>query len=364
MVSDVGLTQEEMDAMLDGGGGSGLTSGKPQPVDTRALADLEQELLGSIADVMNAMTGFTYKVTGVEYATIAASEIRDLLGDDIIFKSPVTVDKQAISHYYVYDLQYARSIAAALTGGDEYPDAALNEMQESALLEVVSQANGSYLSSISSIMKLATDSDAIVRSDIDGLAGDVVDGHLMSTITLENSEGNAVNIRHVICGQLAGMFMKQLNGEDEVQQAAPAEFIETAAQNFSSEPAVQTPTPGAGQHAPGAGRVTGGQTEYQPARFSQINEAHSGADLSNLDILLDVPLQVTVELGKTILPIKQILEYGQGSLITLDKLAGEPIDLLVNGKYFAKGEVVVIDENFGVRITSILSPADRLAQLS
>ena len=77
-----------------------------------------------------------------------------------------------------------------------------------------------------------------------------------------------------------------------------------------------------------------------------------------------MPLQVTVELGKTQIPIKQILEYGQGSLITLDKLAGEPIDLLVNGKYFAKGEVVVIDENFGVRITSILSPAERLAQLT
>ena len=75
-------------------------------------------------------------------------------------------------------------------------------------------------------------------------------------------------------------------------------------------------------------------------------------------------MQVTVELGKTQLPIRTILEYSQGSLITLDKLAGEPIDLLVNGKYFAKGEVVVIDENFGVRITSILSPADRLAQLS
>jgi flagellar motor switch protein FliN/FliY len=353
-----------MDAMLNAGGGEGLTAARPAPVDTRALSDLEQELLGSIADVMNAMTGFSYKVTGVEYATIAAGEIRDLLRDDIIFKSAVTVDKQAYSHYYVYELQFARSIAAALTGGDEDPAAELNEMQESALLEVVSQANGSYLSSISSVMKLATDSEAIVRSDIDGLAGDVVDGHLMSTITLENSEGSAVSIRHVICGQLAGIFMKQLNGEDDVQQAAPAAFSDIPPQHFGNDRTVQTQAPAASPPAPGSGRISGGQTEYQPAHFSQINESRSTADLSNLDILLDVPLQVTVELGKTVLPIKQILEYGQGSLITLDKLAGEPIDLLVNGKYFAKGEVVVIDENFGVRITSILSPADRLAQLS
>jgi flagellar motor switch protein FliN len=103
--------------------------------------------------------------------------------------------------------------------------------------------------------------------------------------------------------------------------------------------------------------------QYSPATFGQLKQAHSDVEARNLDILLDVPLQVTVELGKTHIPIKQILEYGQGSLITLDKLAGEPIDLLVNGKYFAKGEVVVIDENFGVRITSILSPAERLAQL-
>jgi flagellar motor switch protein FliN/FliY len=114
---------------------------------------------------------------------------------------------------------------------------------------------------------------------------------------------------------------------------------------------------------PSSGSVVSGTTEFSPAAFSQLIATSGDADTRNLDILLDVPLQVTVELGKTHTPIKQILEYGQGSLITLDKLAGEPVDLLVNGKYFAKGEVVVIDENFGVRITSILSPAERIAQL-
>ena len=152
--------------------------------------------------------------------------------------------------------------------------------------------------------------------------------------------------------------MKKLNGEDEAQQppqAAPPAAQAAAPQQPAAQPA---------QAAAGSSLPNTGTTEYQPAQFSQISEQRTSADISNLDILLDVPLQVTVELGKTMLPIKTILEYSQGSLITLDKLAGEPIDLLVNGKYFAKGEVVVIDENFGVRITSILSPADRLAQLS
>jgi flagellar motor switch protein FliN/FliY len=80
----------------------------------------------------------------------------------------------------------------------------------------------------------------------------------------------------------------------------------------------------------------------------------------NISLIMDVPLQVTVELGRTQRKIKDILEMGPGSIIELDKLAGEPVDILVNGKTVAKGEVVVIDESFGVRITDIIHPAKRL----
>jgi flagellar motor switch protein FliN/FliY len=75
---------------------------------------------------------------------------------------------------------------------------------------------------------------------------------------------------------------------------------------------------------------------------------------------MDVQMSVTVELGRTKMYIKDILGLGEGSIIELDKLAGEPVDLLVNGKLIAKGEVVVIDENFGVRVTDIVSPTDRI----
>src|SRR5690625_1073912 len=83
----------------------------------------------------------------------------------------------------------------------------------------------------------------------------------------------------------------------------------------------------------------------------------------NLDMLLDIPLKVTVELGRTNRTIKDILELSAGSIVELDKLAGEPVDILVNQKLIAKGEVVVIDENFGVRLTDIISQSDRLMQL-
>ena len=84
---------------------------------------------------------------------------------------------------------------------------------------------------------------------------------------------------------------------------------------------------------------------------------------ANIGLILDVPLQVTVELGRTKKSIKEILELSNGSIVELDKLAGEPVDIHVNGKLLAKGEVVVIDENFGVRITDIVSPLERAQKL-
>ncbi len=84
----------------------------------------------------------------------------------------------------------------------------------------------------------------------------------------------------------------------------------------------------------------------------------------NLDLLLDIPLNVTVELGRTNQKVADILDLAPGSIVELDKLAGEPVDVLVNQKLIAKGEVVVIDENFGVRVTDIISQKDRLMKLN
>lgn len=102
----------------------------------------------------------------------------------------------------------------------------------------------------------------------------------------------------------------------------------------------------------------------QPAAFSSFETPHlNEVEAKNLDMLLDIQLQVTVELGRTKRSIKEILELSQGSIVELDKLAGEPVDILINSKLVAKGEVVVIDENFGVRVTDIISQTDRLKNL-
>ncbi|HMV79765.1 MAG TPA: flagellar motor switch protein FliN [Leptospiraceae bacterium] len=94
--------------------------------------------------------------------------------------------------------------------------------------------------------------------------------------------------------------------------------------------------------------------------FPSLSNAAQPSGATNLNLLMDVQMSVTVELGRTKMYIKDILGLGEGSIIELDKLAGEPVDLLVNGKLIAKGEVVVIDENFGVRVTDIVSPTDRI----
>jgi len=103
----------------------------------------------------------------------------------------------------------------------------------------------------------------------------------------------------------------------------------------------------------------------QPVQFASFQPSSplSNAEEGNLNLLLDIPLTVTVELGRTQKMIKDILELSQGSIIELDKLAGEPVDILINNKFVAKGEVVVIDENFGVRVTDIVNHWDRIQKI-
>ena len=93
------------------------------------------------------------------------------------------------------------------------------------------------------------------------------------------------------------------------------------------------------------------------------DDALNKLKVQNLDFILDIPLKVTVELGRTSVVIKDLLQLGQGSVLELDKLAGEQLEILVNGKLVAKGEVVVVNEKFGIRLTDIISPVERIETL-
>ncbi len=112
-----------------------------------------------------------------------------------------------------------------------------------------------------------------------------------------------------------------------------------------------------------SGQVSQDTVDVQKASFPDFNEPASQPLPQNIELVKDVPLKATVRLGKAQMKIKDILDLGEGSIIELDKLAGETVDLLVNGKLIAKGEVVVIDENFGFRVKDIVSPKERLSSI-
>ena len=115
--------------------------------------------------------------------------------------------------------------------------------------------------------------------------------------------------------------------------------------------------------------IAGASTEEprpsaNPAVFQQFDGSNARAATRNdIDLVLDIPVQLTVELGRTKLPIRNLLQLAQGSVVELDGLAGEPMDVLVNGCLIAQGEVVVVNEKFGIRLTDVITPSERMKRL-
>ncbi len=108
----------------------------------------------------------------------------------------------------------------------------------------------------------------------------------------------------------------------------------------------------------------GEKVQVNNAQFQTFaDEASPKSNGANLDMLMDLEMAITIELGRTKLSVREVLDLGQGSIIELDKLSGDPVDVFINDRRFARGEVVVVDENFGVRITEILSPSEKLQSL-
>jgi flagellar motor switch protein FliN/FliY len=101
-----------------------------------------------------------------------------------------------------------------------------------------------------------------------------------------------------------------------------------------------------------------------PAQFANFSPTSARTTANDLNMILDIPVQLTVELGRTKIPIKHILQLGQGSVVELDAMAGEPMDVLVNGYLIAQGEVVVVNDRFGIRLTDIVTPSERMRRLS
>ncbi len=109
-------------------------------------------------------------------------------------------------------------------------------------------------------------------------------------------------------------------------------------------------------------QTTGSQSP-QPASFPPVQQTETGGAPKNIDFILDIPMSVTVYVGSTKMAIRDLLQLAQGSVIELDKLAGEPMEVMVNNKLVARGEVVVVNEKFGIRLTDVVSAAERVQHL-
>ncbi|MEG0386299.1 MAG: flagellar motor switch phosphatase FliY, partial [Solibacillus sp.] len=211
------------------------------------------------------------------------------------------------------------------------------------------------------------DDDLLVKISFRLRIGELIDSNLMQLLPLKFSK----------------KIVKSLMGEVDDSEAAATTVLDKPAPVAQPAPPIQQPMPQPMQQQqyyeqpvsqqqpmyqqPMYAMPTQQQqppVNVQQAQFTSFESANiTQSEARNLNMLLDIPLQVTVELGRTKRSVKEILELSSGSIIELDKLAGEPVDILVNSRLIAKGEVVVIDENFGVRITDILSQADRLNNL-
>ena len=122
---------------------------------------------------------------------------------------------------------------------------------------------------------------------------------------------------------------------------------------------------GGGGRGDAFGGALSAAPQVSPASFQNFSSPAGGSGAENdLNMILDIPVQLTVELGRTKIPIKNILQLAQGSVVELDALAGEPMDVLVNGYLIAQGEVVVVNDKFGIRLTDIVTPSERMRRLS
>ena len=206
-----------------------------------------------------------------------------------------------------------------------------------AMSEFFGQISGAFATELGA--KLGSSVSADSAAIMDSAGGEVLDGDYTAFcyINIEGSEP----------------IMMLISPDDALIEAlAPKEVPQSSGSSGSS-----------GGSSSSASTFSGGGGATVGAPGAPINIFSSKAPKINVDMLLDVELEVTIELGKTNIAIKKVLDLAPGALVELDRFAGEPVDLLVNNKVVAKGEVVVIDENFGVRIISLVSPEERIRSL-
>ncbi|SOC12804.1 flagellar motor switch phosphatase FliY [Pseudobutyrivibrio ruminis] len=382
------LSQDEINALLSGGIPD-APAGEPSSGGGE-LSEQEIDTIGEVANISMgsaATTLFSLVNQKVEISTPVVSETnwQELAaGYDnscVVVRIGYTKGIDG-SNVLVLKENDVKVITDLMMGGDgTNTDGEISDLHLSAISEAMNQMMGASATSLSSMLNKMVDISPPTAqlTDLATIDGGEIDEFLkgnfvriafkMEIGTLVDSEMMQlypISLAKEMCGSVLNNMESDSNStvDDGVAEAAPAPAPEPAPAPQAA-PQMQAPPqmdPNMMQGQPMQGQpmmpymyAPGPQVNVQPAQFTPFGPGFAAQFAQeNIDLILDVPLEVTVELGRTNKTIQDILDFAPGTIIELNKIAGEPIDVLVNGKYVAKGEVVVIEESFGVRITEII----------
>ncbi len=326
------------------------------------LTDLEKDTLGEIGNIcmgtsattLSTLLGKRVNITTPRVSTCRGTEYLDEYERPIVTTEVSYIQGVEGTNVFLIKKEDALAITEVLVGSDTD----LEELYLSAISEVMNQMVGSSSTSLADLLHVSVNISPPVVREVTRDTQINSDGELLikTSFRLEIEDLLQSNIVQIMPFEFGKKLVQTLIGEE----AKP------------EEPAVPEPKVQKAQEPPTSRMPKANEKEVKrmqneekvdlkEVKFESFDSNGSEffmnhPELSkNIDLIIDVPLHVTVVLGKTRKSIKEILDLNRGSIIVLDRLAGEMVDVLVNGKLFAKGEVVVIDDNYGVRITEITS---------
>lgn len=382
------LSQEEINALLSGEDTSDTSTDK---ADEELITEIDKDLLGEIGNIsMGSASTALYQlinqqvnITTPVVSVTTLKEIRQGFETPNIILDIKYIEGIVGRNILIIKIQDGAVISNLMMGGDGKIEAnltTLSEIEISAVSEAMNQMIGSAATSMATMFGRKVDisppTSKVIENDDIAISDDISEDQPIVKVSFRLTIGDLVdsNIMQIFPIETAKNIVAIMTGEDKGQDEVEAVKQSEPIQNKEIEQPVQAPQP---QYAPQQQQYQ--QPQYQQPQYAQPQyqqpvEVHQAAfeplvpqqgvpPMKNMDLILDVPLDISVVLGRTRKSIQDILNLGTGSLIELEKLAEEPVEILVNGKQIALGEVVVVDENFGVRITSIVSNVERIRNL-
>jgi flagellar motor switch protein FliN/FliY len=366
------LSQEEINALFNQAEGEQTLSINDflSSMEQDALGEIGNISLGSSTTALSALLNQRVEITTPVLSVIEQEKMEEKIQEKHVAVHVDYTEGIRGKNLLMIKEHDAKIIANLMMGGDgTVVDPELSELHLSAVQEAMNQMMGSAATSMSTIFNQKVD---ISPPTIDILGFppkklEDLNDHIIIEVSFRLKVGSLIdsNMIQFLPLSFAQDMVKKILYPEEIAAASPVLEVPPANSNQPSITQTVNTPPVDSRPVTKNKMQTPESANVQKVEFTNFTEPQTvSSQVSNIELLYDIPLSITVELGRTEMPIRKILELGPGAVIQLDKLAGEPVDILANHKLIAKGEVVVIEENFGVRITDIISPIDRLTKMT